>query len=54
MRRGELDLGFIHANPVPDDVEAINLVSEPFRVCIPQTHPLAQQASIRDHFGVAA
>ena len=47
VRRGELDLGFIHANPVPDDIEAIDLVSEPFRVCIPQSHPRARQASIR-------
>ena len=47
VRRGELVLGFIHANPVPDDIEAIDLVSEPFRVCIPQSHPRARQASIR-------
>lgn len=46
VRRGEIDLGFIHANPVPDDIEAISLVSEPFKVCIPSTHPRAQGARI--------
>lgn len=41
VRRGELDLGFIHANPVPREVGARDLVAEPFVVCLPETHALA-------------
>ena len=41
VRRGELDLGFIHANPVPHEVGALDLVGEPFVVCLPETHALA-------------
>ncbi|HEX7749682.1 MAG TPA: LysR family transcriptional regulator [Bordetella sp.] len=41
VRRGELDLGFIHANPVPREVGVRDLVAEPFVVCLPETHALA-------------
>ena len=41
VHRGELDIGFIHANPVPEDLMAIDLVSEPFMVCGPHFHPCA-------------
>lgn len=41
VRRGELDLGFIHANPVPREIGALDLMDEPFVVCMPETHPLA-------------
>ncbi len=46
MRRGELDLGFIHENPLPPDVQARTLMSEPFMVCLPAAHPLAECARI--------
>jgi len=46
MRRGELDLGFIHENPVPPDVQARTLMSEPFVVCLPAGHPLAARRRI--------
>ena len=47
VRRGEQDLGFIHANPVPDGVQARDLMAEPFVVCLPDAHPLAQRTSLR-------
>ncbi len=47
VRRGEQDLGFIHANPVPQGVQARDLLAEPFMVCLPQAHPLAGRASLR-------
>ncbi|MCD0505685.1 LysR family transcriptional regulator [Bordetella petrii] len=47
VRRGELDLGFIHANPAPDEVQTLDLVAEPFVVCVPDTHPLARQRRVR-------
>ena len=47
MRRGEQDLGFIHANPVPDEVHARNVMAEPFVVCLPDSHPLADRASLQ-------
>lgn len=46
IRRGELDLGFIHANPVPEEIEALDLLAEPFVVCLPQTHPLSGRKRI--------
>jgi len=47
VRRGEQDLGFIHANPVPDEVLARDLIAEPFVVCLPDSHPLAGRQSLR-------
>ncbi|AUL16933.1 putative LysR-family transcriptional regulator [Bordetella bronchiseptica MO149] len=47
LRRGELDLGFIHANPPPEGVSARDLVAEPFVVCLPDTHRLAGRRSLR-------
>jgi len=46
VRRGEQDLGFIHANPVPAGVAARDLLAEPFVVCLPQSHALAGRRSL--------
>lgn len=46
VRRGEQDLGFIHANPVPEGVQARDLMAEPFVVCLPDAHPLAGRESV--------
>ncbi len=46
VRRGEQDLGFIHANPVPAGVAARDLLAEPFVVCLPESHPLASRPSL--------
>ena len=46
VRRGEQDLGFIHANPVPDGVQARDLMAEPFVVCLPDAHPLASRQTL--------
>lgn len=46
VRRGELDLGFVHQNPVPAEVRARPLMAEPFVVCLPQSHPLADSARL--------
>ena len=47
VRRGEQDLGFIHANPVPEGVQARDLLAEPFVICLPEAHPLARRRSLR-------
>ncbi|MBB1628020.1 LysR family transcriptional regulator [Achromobacter sp. UMC71] len=47
VRRGEQDLGFIHANPVPAGVAARDLLAEPFVVCLPDSHALARRRSLR-------
>jgi DNA-binding transcriptional LysR family regulator len=44
--RGGLDIGFIHANPVPDTVFCEPLVEEPFAACLHRNHPLASQPEI--------
>jgi len=46
VRRGELDLGFIHANPTPSEVRTLDLVAEPFVLCVPDTHALAQRRRV--------
>ena len=46
VRRGEQDLGFIHANPVPSEVRTLDLVAEPFVLCVPDTHPLARRRRV--------
>lgn len=56
VRRGEQDLGFIHANPAPEAVQTLDLVAEPFVLCVPDTHRLARrrrvslQALAGEHF----
>lgn len=44
IEHGGLDIGFIHANPVPSAVSRLDLVSESFSICLPDTHPLANEA----------
>src|SRR3546814_7009082 len=47
VRRGEQDLGFIHANPAPAEVQTLDLMAEPFMVCVPRSHPLARRQRVR-------
>lgn len=47
VRRGEQDLGFIHANPAPPEVCTLDLVAEPFVLCVPAAHPLAKRQRVR-------
>lgn len=46
ISRGGLDIGFIHANPVPDGIASVTLVTEPFALCVPAGHALAGQAHV--------
>jgi len=46
VRRGELDLALIHANPVPEGLVCHDLVVESFVVCLPATHRLADASHI--------
>lgn len=43
VRRGELDIGLIHANPVPEGLVCRDIVTEAFTVCLPDTHRLARR-----------
>lgn len=42
LMRGQIDVGFIHGLPLPEGVESILLMSEPFICCVPAGHRLAQ------------
>ena len=42
LLRGKIDIGFIHGLPLPEGVESVLLMSEPFICCVPATHRLAQ------------
>lgn len=46
IERGGLDIGIIHANPVSDRVQCIELTSERFVICVPQGHPLSGQTEV--------
>ncbi|AHV92551.1 LysR family transcriptional regulator [Bordetella holmesii] len=46
IQRGELDLGFVHANPLPPEVRSLDLMAEPFVVCLSQGHPLAARRKL--------
>ncbi len=46
IERGGLDIGFIHANPVSARIAGIDLLAEPFSICLPTTHPLASKRSL--------
>lgn len=41
VRHGGLDIGFMHANPLPNELDSIPLMSEPFMLCTPDNHPSA-------------
>ncbi|MGY8526689.1 LysR substrate-binding domain-containing protein [Paracidovorax citrulli] len=41
-----LDVGFIHTGRVPDELAARLVHREPFVCCMPQSHPLATQATV--------
>lgn len=46
IERDGLDIGFIHANPVSAKIAGIDLLAEPFSICLPITHPLASKSSL--------
>lgn len=47
LQRGEIDFGFIHANPTPAEILAVDLVSERFVACLPTRHALAGRKTLR-------
>ena len=46
LQRGQVDIGFVHWAMFPDDVTSERVLAEPFLCCLPQGHPLAQEACI--------
>lgn len=42
VRRGGLDLGFVHANPLPAELTGISLLSEAFLLCVPSDHAITR------------
>lgn len=46
VERGGIDIGFIHANPVPETVTAQALIVEPLSICLPTSHCLADRSAI--------
>ncbi|HWL30045.1 MAG TPA: LysR family transcriptional regulator [Burkholderiaceae bacterium] len=46
VERGGIDIGFIHANPVPDTVSREDLIDEPFSICLPASHRLADETRL--------
>jgi DNA-binding transcriptional LysR family regulator len=46
IERGGLDFGFIHSNPTPQSIAKLDLISEPFCICLPAAHPLAHKDTL--------
>lgn len=46
IERGGIDIGFIHENPVPENVSSEALVVESFAICLPSNHRLASKRKI--------
>lgn len=47
LTRGQLNLGFLHANVLPAELDSLVVGDEAFVACLPEQHPLAASASIR-------
>lgn len=47
VRRGEQDLGFIHANPVTPDIAVLDVIAEPFVLCLPDAHVRASSPCVK-------
>ncbi|MBA2781182.1 LysR family transcriptional regulator [Billgrantia kenyensis] len=46
LEAGQLDIGFIHAMPLPETLATLTLADEPFLACLPRHHPLASRSSL--------
>ncbi|MBE0490168.1 MAG: LysR family transcriptional regulator [Halomonas sp.] len=46
LETGQLDIGFIHAMPLPETLATLTLADEPFFGCLPRHHPLASRSSL--------
>ena len=46
LSRGQLNLGFLHANVLPSDLESLVVGDEAFIACLHEDHPLARRRSI--------
>ncbi len=44
---GRIDIGFIHAMPLPDGITSLTIANEPFVCCLPSHHPLAGRSRMR-------
>lgn len=47
LTRGQLNLGFLHANALPAELDSVVVGDEAFVACLPEDHPLAHRRSIR-------
>lgn len=47
MARHEIDVGFIHSMPLPDDIASVTLARERFVCCLPRGHRLVTRSQIR-------
>lgn len=46
LETGQLDIGFIHAMPLPETLATLTLADEPFLGCLPRHHPLASRSAL--------
>lgn len=47
LEMGQLDIGFIHAMPLPDTLSTLCIADEPFLCCLPQHHPLVSRSALK-------
>ena len=46
LQHGRLDLGFVHTQRVPAQLQTTFVHAEPFRACVPETHALARRRKV--------
>jgi len=46
VESGHLDVGFIHAMPLPETLSSLSIANEPFLCCLPINHPLANRDTV--------
>lgn len=49
LTHGNLDVGFVHSSRLPDGVSSLLFSSDPFVVCLPQQHRLAERPLLSLH-----
>tara|TARA_R110002095_G_scaffold209432_1_gene195964 strand:+ start:708 stop:1589 length:882 start_codon:yes stop_codon:yes gene_type:complete len=49
VESGQLDVGFIHAMPLPETLSSLTIANEPFLCCLPINHPLANRDTVKVH-----
>lgn len=46
LSHGRVDVGFVDASKLPEEMDGIPICDDPFIVCLPEKHPLAERGQV--------